>query len=451
MTTPSHSHSHSHRAGTVQGGRRPGGMPGGTPHQVGAEPPAPDGGGTGPRSNIRHQDHRNQPFYPLPRPTGHPPFRLALADILPQETMQAIEQSGRMTFHVVGDTGGVKSPEAQQIVAMHMEADFQPPDPVETPPDAPATTADPFVAPAFFYHLGDVVYYNGETKEYFHQFYEPYLLYPAPILGIPGNHDGAPIDATETSLAAFVTNFCAPVAEPTPESNESRRNAMTQPHVYWTLETPFMTVIGLYTNVPEGGRLDENQRGWLRSELEAADANKFLVIASHHPIFSADDHHSGSAYMLDLLNEACQRSNRTPHLVLTAHVHNYQRFLGPLNGKQVPFIVAGAGGYWHLHYLTKELRHGTPLPYTLPDSGAVLESFCDDRHGYLKMEVTKDAIKGQYFTVPRPQESWKAPAQLLDTFSIAMDGGVEAGPRSAGTPPPEPPRHGHNPAHPAVR
>jgi Calcineurin-like phosphoesterase len=43
--------------------------------------------------------------------------------------------------------------------------------------------------PAFFYHLGDVVYYDGEHASYYQQFYDTYLHYPAPIFAIPGNHD----------------------------------------------------------------------------------------------------------------------------------------------------------------------------------------------------------------------------------------------------------------------
>ena len=52
---------------------------------------------------------------------------------------------------------------------------------------------------------------------------------------------------------------------------------MTQPNVYWTLETPFVTFIGLYTNVPEGGWMDNNQIAWLQSELTAAPQNNSLV------------------------------------------------------------------------------------------------------------------------------------------------------------------------------
>jgi phosphoribosylcarboxyaminoimidazole (NCAIR) mutase len=39
---------------------------------------------------------------------------------------------------------------------------------------------------------------------------------------------------------------------------------------------------------------------------------------------------------------------------MTGHVHNYQRFTRPLNGRDVPYIVAGAGGYWHLHTMAHD-------------------------------------------------------------------------------------------------
>ena len=59
----------------------------------------------------------------------------------------------KMVFHICGDTGGVQNPAPQQLVASAMEA------------DATNNTADGDAA--FFYHLGDTVYYNGETSEYY--------------------------------------------------------------------------------------------------------------------------------------------------------------------------------------------------------------------------------------------------------------------------------------------
>ena len=277
-------------------------------------------------------------------------------------------------------------------------------------------------SPAFFYHLGDVVYYYGEASEYAAQFYEPYVHYAAPILAIPGNHDGdlKPNDTT-ASLAAFVGNFCAQTPHPTPESQDTHRDAMTQPNVYWTLDAPFATIIGLYTNVPDGGRVDDQQRAWLVSELKNAPRSKALLLALHHPIYSADNFHGGSAVMRQLLTGAFKASGRTPDMVLTGHVHNYQRFTAAQGKREVPFIVAGGGGYWNLHYVQRQ-PDGKPLmlPYTMPSSKITLESYVDTRHGFLRLTVTPQSLAGEYFTVPRPQESWHAAAALADSFTLNL-------------------------------
>jgi len=107
-----------------------------------------------------------------------------------------LEAAGQIVFHCVGDTGSAKGPDTQSLVADKMASDF--------------VEANPADAPSFFYHLGDVVYYFGESEYYYDQFYESYRNYPGPILGIPGNHDGIvyPSDPAAT-LEAYLRNFCA--------------------------------------------------------------------------------------------------------------------------------------------------------------------------------------------------------------------------------------------------
>ena len=101
------------------------------------------------------------------------------------------------------------------------------------------------------YHLGDIVYSFGESEYYYDQFYNPFRNYPAPIFGIPGNHDGlvAP-NSTASSLAAFLENFCASGQPPhrTPESGGLARTAQVQPSIYFTFEAPFVRILGLYSN-----------------------------------------------------------------------------------------------------------------------------------------------------------------------------------------------------------
>ena len=160
----------------------------------------------------------------------------------------AIEQAGQIVFHSVGDTGSAKGPITQSLVADKMVTDF--------------TEANPADIPSFFYHLGDVVYYFGEATYYYDQFYEPFRSYPAPILAVPGNHDGVVYAADPApTLAAFLANFCAPGFAPSPDAGGLSRTTMIQPGVYYTFDAPFVRILGVYSNVLEDPGVISGQNG----------------------------------------------------------------------------------------------------------------------------------------------------------------------------------------------
>jgi predicted phosphodiesterase len=267
--------------------------------------------------------------------------------------------------------------------------------------------------PSFFYHLGDVVYYDGESANYWPEFYEPYINYPGPIVAIPGNHDGDVNPATgESSLEAFVRNFCSQSSVISPDNIDAPRRTMTQPNVFWTLNTPLVTIIGLYSNCPEGGQISDTQRAWFIAELEAAASDLPLIVTIHHPVYSAYGAHPGSTRLKDLLEHSCEAAKRAPDVVLTGHVHNYQRFSAPLfNKTDVPFIVAGAGGYnRRLHVLGKvfhDAQRKKQLPVRIGNEDVSLENFNDQQHGYLRITVTKAFIRLDYVAVPDPSEGAK--------------------------------------------
>ena len=56
-----------------------------------------------------------------------------------------------------------------------------------------------------------------------------------------------------------------------------------RPNCYFTLLTPYATFVGLYTNVPEGGVVEPDQQAWFGAECRAADPDKPLIVALHHP------------------------------------------------------------------------------------------------------------------------------------------------------------------------
>jgi len=320
---------------------------------------------------ISSLTHRTQRFQPLPAPLGEPPYHFDLENVLPGITKKA-KADGKLVFHTVGDTGGIKNADYQSDVAKAMK-----------------TAINGENAPSFFYHLGDVVYYNGEIDKYYDQFYEPYDHYAAPILAIAGNHDGDPIDDTQTSLDGWVKYFMTATPHVDPISKDAPRVTLSLPNVYYTLICPYVTIIGMYTNVPEHGSIDSVQQQWLTNEFNTADKSKALIIALHHPIYSFDDHHSGSAAMADVLQHAINDTGRVPNMVLTAHVHNIQRIEKEIvKGTPTPFLVAGNGGYYHLHNLTANAGDVDE------NTGAVLKYGNDKEHGYVTLTVDAKQIKG---------------------------------------------------------
>jgi len=355
---------------------------------------------------IHVQAARDTHFRDLPPPTGSAPFHLDIKTVLPDATYHSIVSDKKMTFHFNGDMGGIGYAVPQELVAKGMEADFG------SPPH-------PSGRPAFLYILGDCVYFNGEVKEYYRQFYQPYEFYHGPIFAVPGNHDGENLPGDNT-LEGFIRNFCAPAPIKMPESGDSHRTAMVQPNVYWTLVTPLVNFVGLYSNVPEGGDIRSPQTEWLVDELKTLPKTVPLFVTLHHPVYSADDHHSGSTYMKQVLEHASAQAGRHPDVVVAGHVHDYQRLTKNIpDGTQFLYLVAGAGGYHNLHTIMKVDGHSMIPPVVFNDNQGepvTLERYSDDHHGFLRMEISERFITGRYYTVPRPQEPWSKGNQLVDYF-----------------------------------
>jgi predicted phosphodiesterase len=351
---------------------------------------------------------RSPAFIPPPI-TNNVNLNLPLDIILPGADAR-IEQAQAMVFHAVGDTGGVKGTETQEGLADVMVKQIE---------DSRANN-QPAEEPLFFYHLGDVVYFNGMSSDYPVQFYEPYQNYDAPIVAIAGNHDGdtrtrrgdTPDD--EASLFGFMQNFCAPSAQ----FIFKHRSTMTQPYVYWTLATPLATIIGLYSNVD--GQLDApgtfEQQRWLAQQLTDAPTDRWVIVAVHHAPYSLDTTHGGYGEVGDALDRAFNATSRTPDLVLSGHVHNYQRFTRRMGDKKIPYIVAGAGGYADseraLHKIAKEIT--APFQTSLAD--VTLAACNDTEPGFLRLKVTKASIACEYYTI----DFQNNPQGVKDNFAIPL-------------------------------
>jgi hypothetical protein len=334
-----------------------------------------------------------------------------------------IERAGQIVFHSLGDTGSTRGPESQSQVADKMVADY--------------SDVDPEQVPSFLYHLGDVIYSFGESQYYYDQFYEPYRDYPAPIFAVPGNHDGmvSPLTSAIT-LAAFYDNFCTAGEPPhrTTESGELARTAQIQPGVYFTLESPFARILGLYSNCLEDPGVISDQGGtypylgraqieFLKAALQRVKREKFagaVIVAVHHPPYVAQiksggkgsqtaGRHAGSPLMIKDIDWACGQSGVWPHAVLSGHAHNYQRFTRRKDNRETPFVVCGNGG----HALTRLTKKGEPalrVPLAQPTlshggDSVTFENYDFTDYGYLRVIANETQLRIEYHPASDGEDS----------------------------------------------
>lgn len=329
-------------------------------------------------------------FVPLPPPQGRPPYRRQLTDVIGVRAGRAIARAGVVRFHAVGDTGGQGDPRPQRRVVAAMERELRGPEPV-----------------SFFYHLGDVVYPHGEDANYRPQFFSAYADYDAPIFAVPGNHDG---ESQPSSLQSFVKAFCAETPPLHDAAARLARPLPAQPNVYWTLVHELVWIVGLYSNVPEGGQFDPAQLEWLVGELRSAPREVTLILAVHQPIYAADATHGSNLDLADLLDECCAEAGRAPDAVFTGHAHNYQRFARRRDGRRIPYVVAGAGGYPERH----RLGAGLPaLPASFPGvDGVTLEAYEDRASGFMTVSVRRGGADAVYTAVTDHE------VRVVDSFAI---------------------------------
>lgn len=366
--------------------------------------------------------HKNQ-VLPVPKPAIDPP-RLNLADIVGDAIVQTLQAAKQISFHAVGDTGATKVGHLadEESVANMIAADVQ---------------AGGAGAPAFLFHLGDVVYNFGEAKYYYDQFYDVYRGYDRPIFAVPGNHDGVVYGDTSTSkappsLEAFLRNFCASKPGPSQDAGGLVRSVMTQPGVYFTLDAPMVSIIGLYSNVLEGPGVISSQGGrypisdaqleFLQAELARLKPSRMageraVIIALHHPPLSVDAKHRGSSGASNDIDKACQSVGLWPDAVLSGHAHLYQRFTRRVANHEIPYIVSGSGGYNAKANMHEQVP---PAPYTEGDTTLEIDPVIE--YGYLTVTVDMSSAAKQMtiaFNATKSGTSMK-PVRNLDHVTVDL-------------------------------
>jgi len=412
---------------------------------------------------------------PVPIPPPRPLRPLSLKAIDPAEDARC-RTAGVLTFHAVGCTGDLGDHTPQLAVATAMTGQIMDPGRVGLA-DGDATTA------SFLFHLGDVTYTGEDTAAsddirrddanqtgvvknqsqlYRDQFFLPYHGYRRAIVAIAGNHDGKMHKKPKRSpIQHFLTTFCAEGDRPSPDNDIDDRPTMPQPYVYWRLETPLASIIGLYSNVANGGILDDPtlpdtaphpQYDWLVSQLRdlrrknaRRRSRKAILLAVHYPPYSGAANFAARgdptrgptqahvAPLAERLQQAFVASGQRPDAILSAHAHLYQRLTYRyVDGWELPCLVAGSGGHAPIEDLwrecdgkTKAPQRSLPIAAILPagsvlppgDAVAVIaanDQSSDNAFGFLRLTITAERLTGEFFAAT------PGPLTLADSFVLDL-------------------------------
>jgi hypothetical protein len=342
-----------------------------TPESPGERPKIPGHG-------QRMLDHIKGTLQPIPAVRGN--GMMSLSDVIGQSGTDAIAAAKQITIHIAGDTGVPETDrETRQVMlAEAMAKDYN--------------AANSHLSPAFFLHLGDVIY-GPDPNAYLGEFYRPYMHYPGKIVAIPGNHDGE----STGKMNAFQQNFCAASQNVPAIAGSIFRQTLNQPGVYWCLDAPLVQIVGLYSNSAEnpgfisGQVPGQKQKQWLVQTLKSLKANrdsgsrKALLFATHHPPYSSGGH-SGSTEMLADIDDACKQADIMPDAFFSGHAHSIQRYTRSVvfgaNKLNIPYVVTGCGGHGGQKVTQPTRTSGVNPTYEFGYEG----------WGYTLVDITEEAL-----------------------------------------------------------
>jgi hypothetical protein len=134
--------------------------------------------------------------------------------------------------------------------------------------------------------------------------------------------------------------------------------------------------------------------------------------------------------MLKAIDECCTKAGIWPDLVLSGHAHLYERYTRTMkaDGRQIPYIVAGNGGYYDLPGLKTKSDGSKPTAgqQSEPDGQGntiSLDQNDDTEYGFLCITVSKATIQVEALTVslapPIPPATSPA-VTMIDSFTLNL-------------------------------
>lgn len=213
----------------------------------------------------------------------------------------------------------------------------------------------------------DVIYPNGEMKDYEARFWLPFKGVTKPVYAIPGNHDW--YDALEAFAATFLDRESARTAMRAraevdlklTTTNERKIEALLreadrlrgeyrvptgfQQGPFFQFQTAQFALFAVDTGVRK--RLDDAQLAWFRQALESA-RGKFKLALLGHPLYACGEYRATDNPDFAALHRLL-REHEVP-IVMAGDTHDLEYYLeaagaGETQRSQHHFVNGGGGAY----------------------------------------------------------------------------------------------------------
>jgi len=61
------------------------------------------------------------------------------------------------------------------------------------------------------------------------------------------------------------------------------------------------------------------------------------------------------------------------------------------------------------------------VPFRLPDKDyVVLDNYCDDRYGFMRLNLTEEKLEGKFYSVASTHKLWDRDVKKMDDFELNL-------------------------------
>jgi hypothetical protein len=112
------------------------------------------------------------------------------------------------------------------------------------------------------------------------------------------------------------------------------------------------------------------------------------------------------------IDACCKSAGMWPDALLSGHAHLYQRFTRTVNGRQVPYIVSGSGGF----AATAPMQAAPPAGTVVGDHKLEVDPIV--QFGYLTLTTNAKTLIIEFKTAPRG-----GPVTQVDSVTVDLASG----------------------------